>query len=545
MALRRSGLFSAVERDYVAEVAEIPNDPYFSSQWGLPKIAAPLSWELSSGSPAAPVALLDTGVDASHPDLAGQLLPGYDFVNGDADPSDDNGHGTRMAGIIAALRDNGEGISGVAPGTRILPVKVLGSDGTGLYSAVASGITYAVDHGARIVNLSLVGSAPSDLLQSAIDYATAHGVVTVAASGNSGSSDPTYPAASNGVVAVGATNWQDERPAFSNYGDWVALSAPGEDVVTTSLGGTYASSTGTSPAAAFTSGAFALLLAADPGLTRQEAINRMLAGAADLGSTGWDPYFGWGRVDSYAALVPGQVGSPGPDSKRPEVGITSPTKGSLVYGMVPVDLSVSDDQGIGRVELFVDNRLYATATSAPFGFVVDATTFAPGKHKLRAYAYDLSGNSARSKQVNVSFTPGVGLLVTRAKTRSNSASISALFALPEGTYFDSSRDTVSVQLSGAGGVVLFASAEPAQMQARSASAAKASVDPSIPGSGNVRLSLSQNGGKPVYNLRISAAQLTGMEPSSLQMDLTLQVGTSVLSQSLLFRAKKSDLFVYP
>lgn len=544
MELRRSGLFKAVERDYLAETAEIPNDTYFGTQWGLTKIAAPLSWAISTGSPSVPVAVLDTGAQLDHPDLLGRLLPGYDFYNGDADPSDDHGHGTRMTGIIVARKGNALGVAGAAPGSMAIPVKVLGADGAGPYSDVADGITYAVDQGARVVSLSLVGGVSSGLLQSAIDYATAHGVIVVAASGNSGTDAPAYPAANDGAVAVGATSQSDLRPAFSNYGAWLSLAAPGVDIVTTTLGATYSSSTGTSPAAAMASGAFALLLGANPTMAREVAIQRMESGAADLGTNGWDPYYGWGRIDSYGALVPGEVGSPPPDEVEPKADIMNPAKGSLVYGMVPVDVAASDDVSVQRVELFVDDRVYATETTPPYSFLVDTSTFVPGKHKLRAYAYDTGGNSRRSRAVKVAFTPGVGILIHRAKVHDDGAQISASFSLPPGATFDPSSDAISVTMSTASGTFLAAAVQAGELEA-SGGQARATVLPDVPSAGSVRISVKPTGAQPIYKLAVKATKLQGMGSVDAIMNLSVQVGSDLLSQGLTLRPKRADLLVYP
>jgi subtilisin family serine protease len=543
-SLRRSGLFKAVERDYVVQVAELPNDPHFSSQWGLTKIAAPLSWDLSKGSSAAPVAVLDTGVELNHPDLAGQLQPGFDFVNGDADPSDDHGHGTRMIGIVAALQNNNLGISGIAPDTQILPGKVMGADGFGLYGDVADGITWAVDQGARVINLSLVGPGPSSVMQSAIDYATANDVLVVASSGNWGSDDPAYPAAFDNVVSVGAIGDNDIRSSFSNYGASLDIVAPGASILTTTLNAGYTGSTGTSPAAAHASATFALLLAAEPGLSRTAAIQRLYDGAADLGGLGWDQFYGWGRIDTYAVLVPGAVGSPGPDPYEPTVEIVSPSQNSLVWGLVPIDVVATDNVAIDRVELYVDNQLHATETIAPYSFIVDATELSAGAHKLRAYSYDTSGNSAESKKVKVSFTPGVGLLVNRAKLRSASASISARLALPEGVEFDPTQEGVSVTLSSASGTLFAATAATADLTTTASGRAKAQVVADVPSSGNVRLVLKPVKPELTYALRLSAKELSPMSDGGTTMDLSVQVGSTILSQSLTFREKKSHL-VYP
>jgi subtilisin family serine protease len=542
-ALRRSGAFKSVERDYVARIAEAPNDRYYAAQWGLPRVAAPAAWEVASGAGVV-VAVLDTGIEASHPDLQGERLAGYDFVNDDDDPSDDHGHGTRMSGIIAAQRDNGEGVVGVAPAAVLMPVKVLDQDGLGAYSAVANGITYAVDHGARVLNLSLVGPVASDVLQAAIDYATAHDVVVVAAAGNDGSSVPTYPAAAAGVVAVSAIDARDVRPSFSNYGAWIGFAAPGVDIVTTSLDGGYASSVGTSPAAAFGSGIFALLFSADPTLRRSDAIERVQRGAVDLGRTGWDQYYGWGRADAYAALVPGQHRAVPPDSAAPEVAIVSPVKDSLTYGMVPVDVAASDDVGVTRVELFIDNHWFATATAAPYQFVVDATRFAPGRHRLRAYAYDSSGHVGQTKSQRVWFTPGTGLLVERATVKATSVTISAAFALPSGSAFDPGRDSLAISLSSASGMVLDVSAEAGELSSSHSGTMKATLAPVVPASGSVRMGAKRRGDASIYTVKLKAAHLSGMPSLQSLMTLTVQVGSMRLSQSLPLRARATAL-IYP
>jgi thermitase len=540
--LRRSGVFRSVERDYVAHATEL-NDLYFQSQWGLARVGAPASWTLSSGA-GVTVAVLDSGVELTHPDLLGHLQPGYDFINDDSDPDDDNGHGTRMTGIIAATQNNAIGISGVAPQAQILPVKVLDAEGNGPYSVVASGIAYAVDHGARVLNLSLAGTAPSSVLQAAIDYATAHDVVLVAASGNAGNDVPTYPAAASGAVAVGAINSSDQRAYFSNYGAWLSFAAPGDGIVTTTRGGLYGGSSGTSPAAAFGSGVFALLFGAHPTMSRSEAIARVEAGTVDLGSNGWDPYFGEGRADAYAALVPGQHGAPIPDAADPEIKIVSPAKDSLVSGMVPIDIAATDDVAIARVDLFVDDRYVATASTPPYGFVLDAGDYGQGVHKLRAYAYDTAGNSTKSRNHKLSFTSGVGLLVSSAKARSASLSITAKFALPAGTSFDPAQDAVTVSVTSAQGTVLSATVEAGSLIASGSGKMQGTVRANVPTVGSVRITAKPSGDQAIYSFKLKASNLSGMTALSPQMNLAVQVGDAQLSQSLPFRAKGTTL-IYP
>jgi len=543
--LRLSGLFKSVERDYLASAAADPNDPYYSDQWGLPRSGVPAAWALSTGGTAAPVAVLDTGVDAAHPDLSGQLLPGYDFINGDFDPSDDHGHGTRMSGIVAAARNNALGVAGVAPDSPIIPVKVLDSDGSGPYSAIADGITWAADNGARVISLSLAGPNPSQILQDAVNYARANGAVCVAAAGNDGTDLPVYPAATTGVVAVAAIDEGDRHAWFSNTGAWISHSAPGVGVLTTDIGGGYAPSTGTSPAAAFTSGVFSLLFAFAPELTPQEAVARVQQGAFDLGSTGWDSTFGWGGIDALASLVPGQPGAAPPDATQPTVALLSPTKGSLVSGAFSVEVAASDNVGISRVELFVDNRKYAHETQPPFSFVVDASTLVPGKHKLRAYAFDAAGNRKNTKNVSVLSTTGVGLLVNKAKVAGDKIQINASFALPEGVLFDADNDSITVVLESGGATVLTAVANPWDLQV-SGSKTKATVGAVVPAAAVVNMKTSVKGPvPPIYSLKIQARDLDGMAPISDTLVVTVAVGDILLSQPLSLRSKSPTRLVYP
>jgi subtilisin family serine protease len=539
-ALRRSGLFVSVERDYVAVVAEDPDDVYYAAQWGLTRIGAPEAWDLSSGA-GVTVAVVDTGIEASHPDLQGDVLPGYDFVSDDGDPADDHGHGTRISGIIAAQRGNAAGIAGIAPAVTLLPVKVMDWEGHGAYSAVASGIVYAVDQGARVLNLSLAGTAKSDVLQAAVDYATAHDSIVVAAAGNYGSNIAAYPAASTGAVAVSALDPLDGHPSFSSYGAWIGFAAPGVDIVTTSRGAGYGSATGTSPAAAFGSAVFALLLSAQPELRRAEAIERVRDGCTDLGTSGWDRFFGAGRVDAHAALVPGQSGGPPPDASSPEVSILSPAKGSLMSGLVPVDVAANDDVGVARVELFVDDRRYATATMPPYQFVGDATRVAPGPHTLRAYAYDTSDNVGRTTSHQILLTPGVGLLVGHAVAKASKVTISADFALPAGTAFDPSRDDLAIALTSESGMVLAATAHAGSLSGALGGRVKGTIAPAVPAGGSVRLSTNGSSDQPLYSLRIRALRLSGMTSLQALMNLTLQVGSVQLSQSLAFRPRGATL----
>jgi PKD repeat protein len=233
--LRRQPGVAYAETDGVAHAfAPVTvNDPLLnSSSWPLANPLFPDAWSLTTGNSNVVVAVVDSGVQADHPDLGGRVLPGYDFVNNDNNPADDEGHGTAVAGIIAAQANNGIGIAGVCWKCKILPVKVLDSSGSGADSWIASGIIWATDHGADVINMSLGGTDSSQTLADAVSYTQAHGVVVVAAAGNDGedptlATTPNYPAAYSGVISVGAVDALDEAYFFSNHGSWVMVDAPG------------------------------------------------------------------------------------------------------------------------------------------------------------------------------------------------------------------------------------------------------------------------------------------------------------------------------
>lgn len=290
------------EPDYRVRATLTPNDPYYLLQWAPPKVSAPAAWDTTTGSSSATVAILDTGVDSTHPDLAGRVVAGYDYVNHDADPTDDHGHGTMCAGVIGANGNNGLGVAGMDWAARLMAIKVLDSTGYGYESDIASAVIYAADRGARVISMSLGGRLPDETLRLAVEYAYARGCILVASSGNDGTSSVSYPAAFDHVIAVGATDSADVLASFSNYGAAQDVVAPGVSIVTTSRGGGYAYFSGTSAAAPFVSGLTGLLLAKDAGLTNTEAETAIRAGAVDLGDAGWDARYGYGRIDAAAAL---------------------------------------------------------------------------------------------------------------------------------------------------------------------------------------------------------------------------------------------------
>ncbi|AIQ60254.1 S8 family peptidase [Paenibacillus borealis] len=280
-----------------------PNDLLFSTyQWNLPAIETELGWNLSKGSKEVVVAVVDTGVQADHPDLQGQLLAGYNAITNGSTPDDDVGHGTHVAGIIGALTNNEEGVAGISWYNKILPVKALDNSGAGTTYSVAEGIIWAADNGAKVINLSLGNYADSQFLHDAIKYAYDRDVVIVSASGNDNTERPGYPAAYEEVIAVAATNSTGERASFSNYGDYIDVAAPGESIASTYPDNQYAALSGTSMASPHVAALAGLVRSLNPELTNKEVTELLTSNAVDLGDAGHDKYYGWGQVDIYQTL---------------------------------------------------------------------------------------------------------------------------------------------------------------------------------------------------------------------------------------------------
>ena len=236
--------------------SNIPNDSYFNKQWALQKMQG---WQTKSGGSEVLIAVLDTGIDQQHEDLAGKVVESVNFTKS-ATASDALGHGTHIAGIIAATANNGIGIAGFAPNARLLNVKIADDNGMVWASTVAKGIIWAVDNGAKIINMSLAIPAATPALEEAVNYAWSRGVVIIAAAGNTGSSVPTYPASCPNVIAVAATDINGSLWERSNHGDWVSAYAPGAEIYSALPGNSYGYKSGTSMATAYVTAVAALTL---------------------------------------------------------------------------------------------------------------------------------------------------------------------------------------------------------------------------------------------------------------------------------------------
>lgn len=336
--LERDPAVKAVDYNYVLEGSWVPNDTHYGKQWGYPKIKAPEAWDITQGSSTVQVAVIDSGIDNYHTDLMGKVMGQHDFVNDDTDASDDHGHGTHVAGTVAALTNNGRGVAGTCPTCTLLIAKVLDQNNRGYTSDLISGIGWAANNGARVINMSLGGYPESIALGTAIDSAWSKGAVLVASAGNEGTDGPKYyPAAFDNVIAVAATDSNDARAVYpwwsgsyydpptgtyvgaSNAGDWVDIAAPGKDIYSTlpsewvevldpsgvkdwKLRPRYEYFHGTSMAAPHVSGLAGLIFSKNGGLSNKEVYYRIEVTAVDLGTSGKDPIFGRGRINAQAAL---------------------------------------------------------------------------------------------------------------------------------------------------------------------------------------------------------------------------------------------------
>jgi hypothetical protein len=400
-ALSHNPNIEFVEHNYLASLSVNPNDVKFPAQWHLQKIDAPFGWDIHTGSSGIPIAIIDSGVDPTHPDLADKLLPGYNFIGDNTDTQDVHGHGTAVAGSAAAMTNNSIGVAGIAWENPIIPLAVLDPSGWATYYDISQAITYAADNSVKVMNISLAGPSSSSTLQNAVNYAWNKGAIIFAAAANENTDTPYYPAACNHVVSVAATTSNDSRASFSNYGEWVDISAPGTSILTTTRGGGYGSWNGTSFASPISAGLGALVLSLNPALTNDQVIEIIENSADDLGAAGFDPYFGFGRINVFESLVAASGSSPEPDITPPSASITAPDDNADVSGDVSVDVSATDNVGVSVVELFINGIFYAEDTTAPYGFYWDTTIYDDGAYQLVALAHDNSGNNGQSNAVTV------------------------------------------------------------------------------------------------------------------------------------------------
>ncbi|BFU47892.1 S8 family serine peptidase [Krasilnikovia sp. MM14-A1004] len=383
----------------VSKLDVTPDDTHFAEQSQLGQIHVPAAWDTTTGAASTVVAVVDTGVTVAD-DLVGATLPGWDFVNDDADPADDEGHGSEVASVIAARGNNGAGMAGICWQCRILPVKVLDSTGLGFDDDVADGIVYAADHGAKVINLSLGGpGGASRLLQMATDYARSKGAVVIAAAGNDALPQINYPAGNAGVIGVGGTDASGNRfvvnvPGVgnvgSNYGaSWVDVAAPfctlAQNPLAQDPAEEYDTFCGTSASTPLVSGVAALVKSHDPAANPWSVEHALTATAQPL-TGNWVKY-GEIRADK-AVLLP-------VDHTRPTVGGTTPANMTKFRGTLTVSATgVSDNaggSGLDHASLYADGKFVGSDYSAPFAVKFNSGS-RNGTVKLQWKVFDRAGN---------------------------------------------------------------------------------------------------------------------------------------------------------
>ena len=384
------------ELDQLVAPAAAANDPLAGGAWHLGQVRAPLAWDLSMGA-GVTIAILDTGVDGTHPDLINRMVPGWNFHDNNADTSDVHGHGTGVAGAAAATLNNGTGVAAIAGAARIMPVRIADANAWATWSTVAQGLTWAADQGARVANISYSGVAASSSIRSAAQYMQNKGGVVVVAAGNNNRDEAISPTTT--MIPVSATDSADLKAGFSSWGNFVAMSAPGVGIWTTVRGGSYQTWQGTSLASPVVAGVVALMMSRKPSLTGAQIEQTLFQSAVDLGVAGRDPVYGHGRVDAAAAVAAVDSLTTTLDTQPPVSAVANPIGNSTLSGLVAVDVSASDNRGVVRVDLMVNGTRVASDTSAPFAFTWDSTKAANGMVELKAVAVDAAGNVGASAPV--------------------------------------------------------------------------------------------------------------------------------------------------
>lgn len=414
------------EPNFIVEAFAVPNDEFYSFQWHFDNpinggIGMEEAWDFSNGSGVI-IAVIDTGVAYENysegwftryylaPDLANtSFVPGWDFINGDSHPNDDNSHGTHVTGTLAQSTNNLIGVAGVAYGASIMPLKVLNNSGSGTDAGVANAIIWATDNGADVINMSLGGPSPSITLEQAVAYAYNNGVTIVAAAGNDGTNVVSYPAAYEHVIAVGATDFNENLAYYSSYGPSLDIVAPGGDnrvdrngdgfadgVLQQTFGSSrndwaYYFFQGTSMASPHVAGVAALIISSGAATTPDEVRAALQSSADDLGASGRDDVFGYGLVNAAAALG----WTAGPVDDPPTVSITSPVEGALVDGVVNLAANAGDDDAVTNVEFYVNDVLVGSDNTNPYEYSWNSAGVPDGgPYTIRARATDTALQTA-------------------------------------------------------------------------------------------------------------------------------------------------------
>ncbi len=399
--------FAELDR-WVPLSATSPSDPGYARQWHLPKINSPIAWDINTGA-GITVAIIDTGINPNHADLSVLLVTGYNTIENNTNTTDQHGHGTSVAGTVAATANNDIGIAAVTWNSNLMPIRVSDrSDGMALISDLVEGLIWAADNGAKIANISY-GISGSNALSDAAAYMKSKGGLVFSSAGNSGS-DLGYGDDPH-IITVSATEQNDVITSWSSFGNSVDITAPGLAIYTTNNNGSYSASSGTSFSSPVVAGVAALVMSTNPALSPNEVEFILESTAKDLGLAGWDKKYGHGRVDAGAAVLAASDGQQSPTDPSPPIEDTlAPSitmnllNGAIIIATQMVSVTAEDQNGITQVELFIDGSPFAVDTNAPYNFSWDSTLETNSNAVVvTAIATDTAGNSAStSSTVTVS-----------------------------------------------------------------------------------------------------------------------------------------------
>ena len=366
-----------VEVDSVAQAVDVPNDPSFNVQWDMTKVQAPQAWGVTKGSQNVIIAILDTGIDVNHPDLADKIVSSVNFTDSSTAYANGQSHGTHVAGIAAAITNNGVGIAGLGRNSSLMNVKVLGDTGYGYYSWIAQGIIWAADHGANVINLSLGGSTASPTLENAVNYAWSKGVVVVAAAGNNGSTSPFYPADYTNCISVAATDSNDALASWSNHGSWVNVAAPGASIYSCIPGNQYGYMSGTSMASPHVAGLCGLVFSVANDTNGNGKLNDEVRSAVEASCDRVGIDVAYGRINAYRAVqLDSSPSTPTPTPTPTPMPTPTPTPTptpvpTITVNMDAPDFAAEDSVFIARVNVTGVTGFY----SANYDIVFNPSVF--------------------------------------------------------------------------------------------------------------------------------------------------------------------------
>ncbi len=399
--LAESELIEAIHRNYLLQAQVTPNDPLFAQQSHLPQIGAIEAWDVTTGAEEIIVAVVDTGVEADHPELTERIVDGWNVYDATDDFGDEVGHGTSVAGVLAAASDNREGVAGVTWQNPLIAVRVTDEEGVTTSRHVAAGILWAAGHGAKVINVSFAPLWSNAVVRSAVRQVYNQGALVVISAGNAGGT--TRSRGYEEAVFVGAVDSRGTLAPFSDRGPFVDFVAPGVGIHTTTAGSSYATPSGTSFAAPIVSGVAALAWSVNHDLRPVSIANVLRDTADDLGEARKDDLYGYGVVDAAAAVEAAQKMVYVRDSTAPTVVVTTPADRARKSGRFAVSATATDDEGVADVVMAIDGVAYATDTRSPYRFVVDTRQFEAGSHQVAIIATDTSGNPSVPATIDVTF----------------------------------------------------------------------------------------------------------------------------------------------